>query len=141
MSKTPSKFVDTFDPRDGTKKRSIASPIHGLITSPEVDLAAALGQVKSQCLARQLPYPPEFNHLGGNVYAAEQFVEKNWHRLSSLYGHRGMTKTRAMYINFYTHESPFYSTLNACLRDEKRALLVPYFCFIKAFYDDVTTLI
>ena len=87
------KFVGMYDPRDGTKNLSVASPIHGLFAAPEVDLATALGQVKSQCLAKQLPYPPEFEHLGGNVYAAKQFVEKHWHRLSSLYGHRGMTKT------------------------------------------------
>ena len=84
-------------------------------------------------MARKLPYPAEFDHLAGNVYAAKQFVEKHWHRLSSLYGHRGMTKTKAMFVNFYTHQSPFYSKLNACLRSENRTELIPYFCFVKAF--------
>ena len=133
IATSTNKFVGIYDARDGTKNTSIAFPIHGLITSPEIDLAASLGQIKAECLARKLPYPSEFDHLAGNVYVANKFVDAHWHRLSSLYGHRGMTKTRATFINFYTHESPFYTKLNACLRDEKRQFLVPYFCFIKAF--------
>ena len=75
VATSTNKFFDSYDHRDGTKNFSMIAPIHGLFASPEVDLAAALGQVKSQCLARKLSYPPEFDHLSGNVYVAKKFVD------------------------------------------------------------------
>ena len=79
------------------------------------------------------PYPSSFDFLSANVFTARQFVEMKWDTIGPKYGPRGMTKDLAMFINFYTHESPFYPVLNKLLRDENRPSLVPYFYFIKGF--------
>ena len=134
------KFVGGYDPRDSTKNRNLLSPIYGLSQTNVVNLDIAIRQVKVLCGQKRLPYPPEFQLLGASVYIARQFVEMNWDTLGPKYGPRGMTKDLAMFVNFYTHESPFYPKLNKLLRDENRLSLVPYFYFIKGFLSAIYVL-
>ena len=132
-TQTNNKFVGGFDVRDGDVKRKLIPPIHGLRVTPEVNLATALKQLKIICDETGVSYPPEFDSLDGNIYTAKQFVDMSWNELGPKYGPSGLTKDRAMFINFYTHESPFYRKLNKHLRDENRSSLAPYFPFIKGF--------
>ena len=128
------KFVaSTFSAVDSTKHRKAISPIHHLAQLTETDLATSLAMIKKECARLQHPYPSGFDHLAGNVYIANTFVEDNWDTLGPKYSKRGLTKQRAAFINFYTHESPFYSVINRLLRDENRDKLVPFKPFLKSF--------
>ena len=100
---------------------------------PVVTLNEAIRRIRGICQQQELPYPNKFQLLGSNVYTAEQFVKRNWgNNLETKYAGRGLTQDLAMFINFYTHESPFYPRLNATLRSENRSALAPYLPFIKA---------
>ena len=132
--KPTAKFVaSTFSAIDGTKQRKSIAPIHHLAQLPETDLATSLAMIKEECARLQHPYPSGFDHLAGNIYIANTFVEDNWDILGPKYSRRGMTKQRAAFINFYTHESPFYPVINRLLREENRDKLVPFRPFLKSF--------
>ena len=127
------KFVGGYMQVDSTKHRAPRPPVHGLANVGELDLASSLAMVKTECLRLGQQYPSIFNLLGGNVYAATSFIEDNWGDLGPKYAKRGLTKQHAAYLNFYTHESPFYSVVNRLLREHDRRMLVPYKPFLKSF--------
>ena len=118
------KFVGGYMQVDSTKHREARPPVHGLANVGESDLASSLAMVKTECLRLGQAYPSAFDFLGGNVYTATSFIEDNWGDLGPKYAKRGLTKQRAAYINFYTHECPFYPVLNRLLREEVRCMLV-----------------
>ena len=127
------KFVGGYMQVDSTKHRAPRPPVHGLANVGESDLASSLAMVKTECVRLGQPYPSAFDFLGGNVYTATSFIEHNWGDLAPKYAKRGLTKQHAAYLNFYTHESPFYSVVNRLLREEDRRMLVPYKPFLKSF--------
>ena len=127
------RFVGGFAAMDSTKNKDSLAPIHGLSHIPEVDLATALKQLKNECLRLNEPYPSKFAFLAGNIYVANAFVDKHWTTLAPKYAKRGLTKQRAAFINFYTHESPFYPVLNRLLREKDRHKLLPFKPFLKSF--------
>ena len=127
------KFVGGYAPMDSTKHRKSLAPIHNLAQLPEMDLAASLAIIKTECARLRHPYPSGFDMLAGNVYAANTFVDDNWHILGPKHAKRGLTKARAAFINFYTHESPFYPVINRILREENRTKMVPFKPFLKSF--------
>ena len=118
------KFVGGYMQADSTKHNSPRTPVHGLASVGELDLATSLAMIKTECLRLGQQYPPAFDFLGGNVYTATRFIENNWDDLGPKYAKRGLTKQRAAYINFYTHECPFYPVLNRLLREEVRYMLL-----------------
>lgn len=127
------KFVGGYDSRDSPTNTRILPPIHGMTAIPLVTLEKAIKYIKIISRKQQLPYPSGFKLLTSNVYCAKQFTKRNWDKIEAKYGSRGMTKDLAAFINFYTHESPFYPVLNKTLRAENRIGLTPYLPFIKSF--------
>ena len=127
------KFVGGYAQMDSTKHQKFISPVCGVLRVPKADLPTALAKIKELCGALQQKYPADFASLDMFVQTSVAFVNHNWHKLQPKYGTRGMTKEQAAFINFYTHESPFYPVFNKLLRDERRTLLIPYMWFFKSF--------
>ena len=53
--------------------------------------------------------------------------------LGPKYARCGMAKQRMVFVNIYTHESPFYLVFNRLLREADRQKLMPFKPFFKGF--------